>query len=43
MFDWVGIDRKQRPTITGVRAIARDVVKEIERDTRAIQMSEDAG
>ena len=25
MFDWVGIDRKRRPTNTGVRTIARDV------------------
>ena len=27
MFDWVDIDRKRRPTNTGVRTIARDVTR----------------
>ena len=45
LFDWVGIDRKHRPTNTGVRTIARDVtrlLKAIEREDRAIQTAEDA-
>ena len=46
MFDWVDIDRKRRPTSTGVRTIARDVTrlikKGIEREDRAIQTAEDA-
>ena len=39
MFDWVDIDRKRRPTNTGVRAIARDVTRLF---NRAIQTAEDA-
>jgi hypothetical protein len=46
LFDWVDIDRKRRPTNTGVRTIARDVTrlfkKAIEREDRAIQTAEDA-
>jgi hypothetical protein len=46
LFDWVDIDRKRRPTNTGVRTIARDVTRQfkkaIEREDRAIQRAEDA-
>ena len=42
MFDWVGIDRKHRPTNAGVRTIARDVARLIEREDRANRTAEDA-
>lgn len=35
MFDWVGIDRKHRPTNTGVRAIARDIYASNQRKSTA--------
>jgi hypothetical protein len=34
MFDWVGIDRKRRPTDAGVRTIAKDVTRLFNRSTR---------
>jgi len=42
MFDWVGIDRKHRPTNAGIRTIARDVARLIEREDRANRTAEDA-